>query len=57
MGKFGKEEIVKIKNVYMDVWKLFKNLVEDYMFTLCNYWRIEGKEVFFKMFSFQVQNI
>ncbi len=37
---------------------LFKHMVEDYMFTLCNYWRLEGKqEMFLKMFSSEVQNI
>lgn len=38
-----RRNFVKIKNDYMDVWKLFTNLVEDYMFTLCNYWRMEEK--------------
>lgn len=53
-----RKNTVKNTSVCIDVWKLYKNMVEDYMFTLCNYWRLDGKaEMFLKMFSSQVQNI
>lgn len=53
-----RRNIVKNRSVRIDVWTLYKHMVEDYMFTLCKYWRLEGKaEMFMKMFSSQVQNI
>lgn len=53
-----RRNIVKNRSVCIDVWKMYKYMMEDYMFTLCNYWRLEGKaKMFLKMFSSQVQNI
>ncbi len=53
-----RRNIVKNRSVCIDVWMLYKHMVEDYMFTLCNYWRLEGKEeMFLKMFPSEVQNI
>ncbi len=46
-----KRNIVKNRSVCIDVWMLYKHMVEYYIFTLCNYWRLEGKEeMFLKIF-------
>lgn len=53
-----RRNIVKIRDVWIDVWILYKNMVKEYMLTLYNYWRFEGKEeVFFKMYTSEVENI
>lgn len=53
-----RRNIVKIRDAWIDVWILFKNIAKDYMLTLYNYWRLEGKEgVFFQMYTSEVENI
>jgi hypothetical protein len=53
-----RRNIVKIRNVVLDVWILYKNMVKEYLLTLYNYWRLEGKEeVFFKIYTNEVGNI
>ncbi len=53
-----RRNIAKNRSVCIELWILFKHMVEDYMFTLCNYWRLEGKEeMFLKTVSSEVRNI
>lgn len=53
-----RRNIVKIRAVSIDVWILYKNMVKDYVLTIYNYWRLEGKEeVFFKLYTTEVGNI